>query len=149
YEVAPVILPACGINAPHRRDRIWIIAHSNKRRVWPSAERINLSRELLQTTERQESQFVNQCNGYVWTITNSERIRQQGQGRTKGRSGTTKDSTWKASWSHDDDRWPTQPPLRVGNDGLSSNMVRSAIRGAGNAIVPQIAFQIFKAIEQV
>ena len=30
YEVQPVIIPACAVNAPHRRDRVWIIAHSNK-----------------------------------------------------------------------------------------------------------------------
>ena len=28
YEVQPVILPACGVNAPHKRDRVWFVAHS-------------------------------------------------------------------------------------------------------------------------
>jgi DNA (cytosine-5)-methyltransferase 1 len=28
YEVLPFLLPACAVNAPHRRDRIWFIAHS-------------------------------------------------------------------------------------------------------------------------
>jgi DNA (cytosine-5)-methyltransferase 1 len=27
YEVTPYLLPACGKNAPHRRDRIWFIAY--------------------------------------------------------------------------------------------------------------------------
>jgi site-specific DNA-cytosine methylase len=27
YEVQPIIIPACAVNAPHRRDRVWIIAH--------------------------------------------------------------------------------------------------------------------------
>ena len=27
YEVSPVILPACAVNAPHRRDRIWFVAY--------------------------------------------------------------------------------------------------------------------------
>lgn len=31
YEVQPVILPACAINAPHRRERIWFVAYANKR----------------------------------------------------------------------------------------------------------------------
>lgn len=26
YEVFPVVLPACGVNAPHRRDRVWFVA---------------------------------------------------------------------------------------------------------------------------
>ena len=28
YEVLPFLLPACAVNAPHRRDRIWFVAHS-------------------------------------------------------------------------------------------------------------------------
>ncbi len=26
YEVQPFILPAAGVNAPHRRDRVWFVA---------------------------------------------------------------------------------------------------------------------------
>jgi len=32
YEVWPYVLPACAINAPHRRDRVWFIAYSNSKR---------------------------------------------------------------------------------------------------------------------
>ena len=28
YEGKPFIIPACAVNAPHRRDRVWIIAHT-------------------------------------------------------------------------------------------------------------------------
>ena len=28
YEVQPIILPACGVGAPHRRDRVWFVAYS-------------------------------------------------------------------------------------------------------------------------
>jgi DNA (cytosine-5)-methyltransferase 1 len=28
YEVQPLIIPACAVNAPHRRDRVWIVAHT-------------------------------------------------------------------------------------------------------------------------
>lgn len=27
YEVGTYVIPACGVGAPHRRDRIWIVAH--------------------------------------------------------------------------------------------------------------------------
>lgn len=30
YEVQPIIIPACAVNAPHRRDRVWIIANSKE-----------------------------------------------------------------------------------------------------------------------
>ena len=56
-------------------------------------------------------------------------------------------------------RWenfPTQPPLCDGNDGLSSRLDgiafpkwrNESIKAGGNAIVPQVALQIFKAIEK-
>ena len=28
YEVQAFVIPACAVNAPHRRDRVWIIAHA-------------------------------------------------------------------------------------------------------------------------
>lgn len=31
YTTRPFIVPACSVDAPHRRDRVWIIAHSNSK----------------------------------------------------------------------------------------------------------------------
>lgn len=36
YSVQPIVIPACAIGAPHRRDRVWIIAHSSD----PKAETV-------------------------------------------------------------------------------------------------------------
>lgn len=33
YSVQPIIIPACAIGAPHRRDRVWIIAHRSDPRA--------------------------------------------------------------------------------------------------------------------
>lgn len=33
YEVQPIIIPACAVGAPHRRDRVWIIAHARCQRA--------------------------------------------------------------------------------------------------------------------
>jgi DNA (cytosine-5)-methyltransferase 1 len=33
YEVLPFILPACAVNAPHRRDRVWFVAYRNSARL--------------------------------------------------------------------------------------------------------------------
>ena len=30
YEVQPFVVPACAVGAPHRRDRVWIVAHTNR-----------------------------------------------------------------------------------------------------------------------
>lgn len=33
YSVQPIVIPACAIGAPHRRDRVWIIAHRSDQRA--------------------------------------------------------------------------------------------------------------------
>ena len=51
--------------------------------------------------------------------------------------------------------FPTQPPICTGNDGLSNRLDgitfpkwrNESIKAGGNAIVPQVVYQIFKAIE--
>ena len=30
YAARPFVIPACGVDAPHRRDRVWIVAYSNR-----------------------------------------------------------------------------------------------------------------------
>lgn len=39
YEVWPLIIPACAVNAPHRRDRVWIVAYATtmRSRGWGSS----------------------------------------------------------------------------------------------------------------
>src|SRR3990167_9543374 len=32
YAVWPVVIPACAVGAPHRRDRVWIVAHNESER---------------------------------------------------------------------------------------------------------------------
>jgi len=54
------------------------------------------------------------------------------------------------------DNFPTQSPICTGDDGISARLDgitfskwrNESIKAAGNAIVPQVALQIFKAIEQ-
>jgi len=54
------------------------------------------------------------------------------------------------------ENFPTKSPVRSGNDGFSGRLDgitfpkwrNESIKAAGNAIVPQVAHQIFKAIEQ-
>ena len=33
YSVQPIVIPACAIGAPHRRDRVWIVAHRTDARA--------------------------------------------------------------------------------------------------------------------
>lgn len=44
--------------------------------------------------------------------------------------------------------WNSEPPPICLDDGLSSKLVRRQLHGYGNAVVPPLVFQIFKAIQQ-
>lgn len=44
--------------------------------------------------------------------------------------------------------WSSEPPILCLDDGVSRKLVRQQLHGYGNAIVPQIAFEIFKVIKK-
>lgn len=46
-------------------------------------------------------------------------------------------------------QWISEPPILCLANGISSKLVAKELHGYGNSIIPQIAFQIFKAIEQI
>lgn len=130
YQVQPVILPAAGVNAPHQRYRVWFVAYCNNRF------------SLLQKKEVQSRRNTPIC------LSTSDTYRNRPQGRKKQQG---KISTNRTNW----DQFPTQPPICGGNDGLPSKLDgitfprwrNESIKAYGNAIVPQLAFQIFQAIE--
>ena len=49
YEVEPIIIPACAVDAPHRRDRVWIVGYSKLDGLTAS----KTSRGLLDQSEEQ------------------------------------------------------------------------------------------------
>lgn len=44
--------------------------------------------------------------------------------------------------------WSDQPPILCVDDGVSSKLVRQSLHGYGNAVVPEIPYRIFKAIQE-
>jgi DNA (cytosine-5)-methyltransferase 1 len=185
YQVAPIILPACAVNAPHRRDRVWFVAYSDKCSKKPSrtSRRIvgkgSNNNDESQEWREQTEQYIgcsdvlqvdtNTSNTRVESlrkredsihglepITDTERIRKQRQRWTEGQLRSKENEEWKASWSYDDGRWPTQSPVRSGDDGLPNGLDgftistwrEEQIKAYGNAIVPQVALEIFRAINK-
>ena len=114
YSVAAFLIPACATNAPHKRERIWIVANANHKRL--EGKPNNRSVEKIVTKSKQ--QFAGPIP-----------------------------STWK--------NFPTQSPICSGDDGLPTKLDgitfskwrNESIKAYGNAIVPQVVYQIFKAIE--
>ena len=117
YEVEPIIIPACGVDAPHRRNRVWVVAHTEQSR-WGSREQ-NIFKERGSVGEP--------------VLFNSE-----GDGRIIKSFWEAKETDWamdiKASICRKD-------------DGISNRVDR--LKGLGNAIVPQVAYQIIKGIREL
>ena len=44
--------------------------------------------------------------------------------------------------------WNSEPPIPCLVDGVSSKLVRESIKAYGNAVVPEIPYRIFKAIQE-
>lgn len=159
YEVTPFLLPACAVNAPHRRDRIWFVAYANKcsKRSPGESGEIESNRSKNddeQSSRRKQTEQHTGCSDVLRNVTDTERIGQSRSGRAQKQMRSKTDREWKTSWAYDDGRWPTQSPICNGNDGIPSELDgitvskwrQESIKGGGNAIVPQVAFQIFKAI---
>lgn len=193
YEVIPFLLPACAVNAPHRRDRIWFIAYStsttngaNKfREVRQSDEKAN--RERTQTfhnatrsngvegfTSNTDSNGLHQRNSNNEINASEKRINALGNIDKSNVNGfTTNPNKFGQKYkmenkklegrrfrkSYKRDTWhtfPTKPPICGGNDGLSRSMDgitfskwrKETLKAYGNAIVPQVAFQIFNSINE-
>lgn len=151
FEILPFLLPACAVNAPHRRDRIWFIAHSistGKRKLQPTKSGANSSKVRCK----------NSC-GFECTCSNESVANPK-----KNDDGYTQQKRWPPFKSGNgigstDGNWknfPTQSPICLRNDGLSERLDgitfpkwrEQSIMAAGNAIVPQVAYQIFKAIQE-
>jgi len=148
YEVQSYILPAAGVNAPHQRYRTWFVAYSNDKRR--CSEFGNVSKENGEISERNENtEFSDSSYG---NASNSNGFGLWGKidGIRKSRLINKKSKT--NNWEN----FPTQSPICGGDDGLPkeldgitfSKWRNESIKAYGNAIVPQVAYEIFKAINE-
>jgi DNA (cytosine-5)-methyltransferase 1 len=115
YEVTPFLLPACAVNAPHRRDRVWFVAYSECSR---SQREIQDIRQIKSAIPKPSIQ-----NGPLVPAERTELFR-------------------------NDAKLRQYDGLPAGMDRKTfSKLYTDSIKAYGNAIVPQVAFEIFKAIE--
>jgi len=185
YEVLPFLLPACAVNAPHRRDRIWFVAHSKSSRSPISKLGESQPKQQLQTrsdinryddlenASNTNSYGLNECNGNNEVNTSEGRINALGdinEGNGDGdftntksigqeyalENGKLEGRRFRQSYKRNLwDSFPSVSPICIGDDGLSDRLDsitfpkwrQESIKAGGNAIVPQVAYQIFKTIQ--
>lgn len=187
FEVQPFVIPACAVGAPHRRDRVWIVANRSDARAedlqreWQ--DEISKSSFASHTDSNRQSQRQNEqksvsklfgksdtCSCSTEEITTNAKCdrrceihqtiqSQQSNGYQSYRIG---DKWYVGNKNRPQDRWrnfPSESPLCSRHDGLPFNVDdltisfpkwrQEAIKALGNAWVPQVAYEIFKAIEQL
>ena len=192
YTVQPIIIPACAVGAPHRRDRVWFIAClvENTECIRCNSGESKKEPHIGQFRESFTGDYVRVCGtkddapnctdtgveamqcrrkdriSTVGAITNTEskqseryRPEQSKNGSTEqrefGRRSCENNSEYAmCGWEN----FPTQSPVCRRNDGLPFNVDdlaisfaqwrKESVKGYGNAIVPQVAYEIFKAIQE-
>jgi len=183
YEVQPILLPACAVGAPHRRDRIWFVAYNATNtecsRLQHSKKRRNFGKSESKTRcERSKSTKSIEADGGNGSSTNTNSIRHNrhteetrpnnsNSNRMGEKIGQYRNNIWSktercstnnsrskiSNW----ETFPTQSPICGGDDGLPTELDgisfskwrQESIKGYGNAIVPQVAYEIFKVIAEM
>ena len=186
YACAAAVLPASGVGALHKRDRLWIVAHASGsgRQGWGSSER-GEQREIGQdgalcpsdgrSGEMADTNIKRQQKpGELRQPSDSEANREEKINRTVNDGGLdmadsndighqwNEATGWEAErrseYASQQGFWdgvravqcndgkvraiPTEPEIFPLANGISNRV--GILRGAGNAIVPQVAAEIIK-----
>ena len=174
YEVQPFVIPAAAKNAPHRRDRVWFVAFKNTLRsrcihgeskqeaakIW---QQRNISSRNSDWIYRESNERITsdtkriRCEQRKLSVdSNIGRINAFNDISENDEQGNVTDAT-KSKRKNNWNQFPTQSPICGGDDGLPTQLDgitfpkwrQESIKGYGNAIVPQVAYEIFKVIEQL
>jgi DNA (cytosine-5)-methyltransferase 1 len=134
YACRTFVIPACAVNAPHRRDRVWTIGHTNKNsRDQPKTLAVNI--------ETKQHNIVSLPN-----VADTTSERQQGQGEPFQPIGAKAPKYREAGQPKPTVVRPTEPAICGTNDGVSPRLVKDRLAALGNAVVPQVVTMIGEAI---
>jgi len=142
YEVGTVVLPACAKNAPHRRDRVWIIANSRcehgtgKQYKGKITEKGGGTRDAVKPERPTEDARVGDAPDppeQGLSLTGQARVGELSEEERKGLHDRPEQSSWQIPWHEVATRF-----CRV-DDGVSDRVHR--LKALGNAIVPQVAYE--------
>jgi DNA (cytosine-5)-methyltransferase 1 len=159
YACRAIVVPACAVNAPHRRDRLWFVAHTDDARLQGFAGDVAGAEarwriadgSVAPTGVRDDARAVADAD----ESGAAEEGLQRG-GKFGGAGGDPSDRVGTGRGLWEDSEWI------VGYDGKLRRVPRSGIRllahgipariprlrAAGNAIVPQLAAEVLRALRE-
>lgn len=141
YESWSIVLPACSVGAPHRRDRVFILSYSGctllQRGIISSTNENEVKKRTTNIFKRPDcSPAINVAN------TDSE-----GQQAGGFQEPTRREVSCRYSTAFKRTHWAAEPSVgRVAN-GVPSRMDR--LKCLGNAVVPQQVYPILKSIAEI
>jgi DNA (cytosine-5)-methyltransferase 1 len=142
YEVQSFIIPACAVNAPHRRDRVWIVGYCNQEGL----------EGLGKYRESPSQRIVRETDSYAADLQGTGFLRKkQLENDSSSRKRRSADDSFKEvkmqGWSKD---WlEVATRLCRVDDGLPRGMDRTnRLKALGNSVVPQVIIPIMMIIQK-
>lgn len=135
-------IPACGVGAWHKRERIWIVSkRNNSNPSCTNSNGIGSHRAEIDKQGKTEFRYKQECEfgqmGKDVSGPTNRRCEKRKSKREPKRNASI-------DCGKTGNQWEFEPAVgRVAN-GIPGRVDR--LKGLGNAIVPQVAYEIFKAI---
>ena len=165
YTVQPIVIPACAVGAPHRRDRVWFIANTDSSGGIQFREGRSICNEKPDRPDKESER--EQSLGFSRSYENGNATNPNQLNDNNSRHDTVQLPQQQAArlpnnrqykkefWSS----FPTQPPLYARDDGIPRQLAghplsngrwrEESVKASGNAIVPQVAYEIFMGIKEI
>lgn len=169
YEVQPFIIPACGVDAPHKRERLAVVAYSIDRsssmcrdRELPDTETDGregpdygggTQKPFAGQRREDESSVAGMADGLHEGIHRADsdadlhglqgRMYETVSGGGQIRQGASKSDRIHSAWEN----WPDESGIPRVADGIPKRVDR--IKCLGNAVVPQQFYIFFKAMADI
>ena len=160
YSPEIFVIPAVGVGAPHRRDRVWIVANAyGINDLKPHGRGESTANRIPKVYWAENGSSGESCRTNIGVVADAER--QQSRKRHKPsmlrRWPFEAKQTWMGHWS---EHWyevatricRVDDGISTGLDGTGNLSAKTQkgkahrLEALGNAIVPQVAYEIFNAI---
>lgn len=162
YTCWTFVLPACAVDAHHRRDRVWVVAHTDsKSQPVGSQYEQRMVAHSISSSRRQSKRLAQRADKEAKRASNTSHSARSGQNvsnpHRQGLQGGQKIGNAKGIWAGGNeqpercvnDGWATWlPEPRVGRvaDGIPNRSHR--LKALGNAVVPPLVAEIGRLVMQ-